>query len=156
MGIAEIERLVRNCKAGDVVKLGPPSSQEVVVLMNASGQWRGHIERIYWSVSPVVLEGVVEQVRTALTVLVSEINANVPDGTVTPPAEVATHAVNVVVTGKRNKINVAAPQGGSTVTTPAPEEPRRWLRIAGAVLLGLVAIAGVIFALMQAQGWSFG
>lgn len=156
MGIAEIERPVRNCKPGDVVKLGPPGSQEVVVLMNASGQWRGHIERIYWSVSPVVLEGVVEQVRTALTVLVSEINANVPDGTVTPPGEVATHAVNVVVTGKRNKINVTAPQGGSTVTTPAPEEPRRWSRIAGAVLLGLVAIAGVIFALMQAQGWSFG
>jgi hypothetical protein len=29
------------------------------MLMNASGQWRGHIERIYWAVSPTVLEGVV-------------------------------------------------------------------------------------------------
>jgi hypothetical protein len=95
-------------------------------------------------------------VRTTLAVLVSEMLANVPEGTVTPSAEVATHALHVAVTGKRNKLNVVAPQGGSTVTTAAPEEPRRWLRIAAAVVIGLITIAGVIFALMQAQGWSFG
>lgn len=156
MGIAEIERFARNCKPGDVVKLGPPGSQDLVVLMNASGQWRGHIERIYWAVSPVALQGVVEQVRTALTVLVAEIHANIPDGTITPPAEVASNAINFAVTGKRNKINVVAPQGGSTVTTTAPEEPRRWLRMAGVVLIGLVTIAAAIFTLMQVQGWSFG
>jgi hypothetical protein len=155
MGIAEIERLARRCEPGDVVKLGPPLSQDLVVLMNASGQWRCHIERIYWAVSPTALEGVVDQVRTALTVLVAEIQANVPDGTVTPSAEVASNAINFAVTGKRNKISVVAPQGGSTVTTPESDQPRRWLRIAGAVLIGLVTIAGVIFALMQAQGWSF-
>jgi AbiTii len=157
MGIAEIERLARKCPPGEVVKLGPPGSQDLVVLMNASGEWRGHIERIYWAVSPTVLEGVVDQVRTALTVLVAEIQANVPDGTITPPAEVASNAINFAVTGKRNKINLVAPQGGSTVTAPAPdEEPRHWLRIAGVVLIGLVTIAGAIFTLMQVQGWHFG
>jgi hypothetical protein len=41
------------------------------------------------------------------------------------------------------------------VTRAAPEEPRRWLRITGAVILGLITIVGVFFALMQAQGWQF-
>jgi hypothetical protein len=134
---------------------GPPGGQELVVYMNAHENWSGHIERIYWGVSPVTFYGVVEHVRTALTVLVAEINANVPEGTATPSAEVATNAIAFAVTGKRNKVSFAAPQGGSMMMTPAPE-PRRWLQIAGAVLLGLVAIVGVIFALMPAQGWSFG
>jgi len=156
MGIAEIERLAHHCAPGDVVRLGPPHAQELVLYMNSQQEWSGHIERIYWGVSPVALEGVVEQVGTALTVLVAEIHANVPDGTVTPSAEVATNAITFAVTGKRNKINLAAAQGGSMMTSTAAEEPRRWARTAGAVLLGLVAIIGVIFTLMQVQGWTFG
>ena len=88
-GIAEIEGLVHSCRPDEVVKLGPPLSQELVVIMNGTQQWSGHIERIYWAVSPVTLNGVVDQVRNALTVLVSEIQANVPDPNVTPSAEVA-------------------------------------------------------------------
>lgn len=154
-GIAEIERLVRNAKPDESVKLGPPGSQELVMLMNASGQWRGHIERIYWAVSPTVLEGVVDQVRTALTVLVSEINANLPDGTVTPSSEVADHAIHVAVSGKRNKINFTASQGSTTTTAPEDEPRRRWKTVV--TIIGLVAgILGAFFALMQAQGWHFG
>ncbi len=62
----KIEAMVRHCEPGDVVKLSPPDSQGLVTLMNAGGKWRGHIERMYWGVSPAVLEGVVNQVRTAL------------------------------------------------------------------------------------------
>ena len=95
-------------------------------------------------------------VRTTLTVMIAEINTNLPDGTITPPAEVATNAINFAVSGKRHKISFAAPQEGSMVTTASPEEePRRWLRTAGAVLLGLVTIAALFFALMQVQGWKF-
>jgi hypothetical protein len=156
-GIAEIERLARNSEPGDPVKLGPPDSQELVMIMNGTQHWNGHIERIYWAVSPIALEGVVDQVRTALTVLVSEINANVPDGTVTPSSEVANHALHVAVSGKRNKINVTAPQGGTQATIMAPpDEPRRWLRTAGVVVVGLITIVAAVFALMQAQGWHFG
>jgi AbiTii len=155
MGIGEIEQFVRSTKPGEAVKLGPPGSQDLVMLMNASGHWNGHIERIYWAVSPTALEGVVDQVRTALTVLVSEITANVPDGTVTPSSEVADHAVHVAVSGKRNKINLVASQGGSTVMTAPEEGSRRWVKVAGGVLIGLATIIGAFFALMQAQGWSF-
>ena len=157
MGIAEIDRLARECRRGDVVKLGPPGSQELVVIMNARQEWSGHIERIYSAVSPVALDGVVEQVRTTLATLVAEINANMPDSAVTPSAAVATNAVTVAVTGKRNQVSLAALQGDGAITTPTPDkEPRRWWQTAGAVLLGLFAIAGVIFALMQVQGWTFG
>jgi hypothetical protein len=154
-GIGEIEGLLRSSKPGGSVKLGPPDSQDVVMLMNASGQWNGHIERIYWAVSPTALEGVVDQVRTRLTVLVSEIQANVPDGTVMPSSDVVTHAWNVAVSGKRNKINLVAPQGGSTVTTAPEEGSRRWVKVVGGVLIGVATIIGAFFALMQAQGWSF-
>ena len=157
MGIGQIEQLARQCPPDDVVQVQPPGAQDLAVLMNHQKNLNGHLERLYWGVAPVALNGVVEQVRTTLTVMIAEINANLPDGIDTPPAEVATNAINFAVHGgKRNKISFAAPQEGSTVTTASPEEePRRWLRTAGAVLLGLVAIAALIFGLMQVQDWQF-
>jgi AbiTii len=161
MGIAEIEQYARQCPPGDVVKFTPPGGQELIVIMNAEMDLNGQVQRLYWGVSPVSLDGVVEQVRTTLTVMIAEIRANVSDDTEVPPAEVATNAINFAVSGKRNKVNFAAPQGGSKMPTqPAPEEsPRRWVRIVGVVIasiLGiLLAFAGALFALMQAQGWRF-
>ena len=155
-GIGQIEQLARR---GDVVKIQPPGAQDLVVLMNRQKNLNGHLERLYWGVAPVALNGVVEQVRTTLTVMIAEIHANLPEGADTPPAEVATNAINFAVTGKRNKISFAAPQGGGSVMTASPEQseagPRQWLRVSGAVLLGLVTIASLIFALMQVQGWQF-
>ena len=154
--ISEIEKLAQRCPPGDVVKLQHPGGQDVVAFMNRQQTINGHIQALYWGVSPVVLEGVVDRVRTTLTVMIAEINANLPDGTDTPPAEVATNAINFAVNGKRHKISFTAPQEGSTVTTSSPEEePRRWLRIGGVVLVGLITIVGAILALMQVQGWQF-
>lgn len=48
-----------------------------------------------------------------------------------PSAEVATNAFNLAVTGERNKVSVSTQQKRTTMTTAAPEEPRRWLRITG-------------------------
>jgi hypothetical protein len=61
------------------------------------------------------------------------------------------------VSGKRNTVHVTAPQGGSTMAISPDGErgQRHWVRTAGAVFLGLIAIIGVVFALMQAQGWRF-
>lgn len=158
-GIGEIEHLALSQGKGEVVKLAPAGAPDLVAYMNADGQWSGRVERMYWAVSPVTLASIVDQVRTTLTVLVSEINANTPAGTATPPSEVATRAISVAVTGKRNTVNLVAAQGDDANATEkaAPDEtPRKWLRIAAGVLIGLVTIAGVILALMQAQGWRFG
>jgi hypothetical protein len=81
--------------------------------------------------------------------------ANMPDGAITPSADVATNAVTLAVTRKRNKINVATHQSGGPMTAPVPDEtPRRWVRIAAGVVIGLVTIAGVFFPLMRHKGGS--
>ncbi len=122
-GIAEIEKLAQRVDEEDgVVKLGPPGGADLVHYMNLKRMTNAQIERLYWAVSPTALEGVVEQVRTTLTVMVAEINANLPDGTETPAAEVATNAIAFAVTGKRHKISITAPQGNTTVN-PEPIEP---------------------------------
>jgi choline-glycine betaine transporter len=61
----------------------------------------------------------------------------------------------LAVSGKRNKINFTASQG-TTITTAPEDEPRRWMKVAGGVLIGLVTIVGVILGLMEVQGWHFG
>jgi hypothetical protein len=158
-GVDEIEGMARRCEPGDVIKLAPHRSQDLVTFMNSQEDWSGHIERMYWGVSPVSLEGVVGQIRTALINLVAEITDNMPEGAETPPAEVATNAVHFVVTGERNKINFAAPQASDAssalATPPADEHPRRWVRTAAAVVIGIAGLVGVFFAILQAQGWSF-
>jgi hypothetical protein len=155
-GIAQIEELARRCEPGDVVKLAPPGSQELVTLMNAKRPG-AQLERLYWGVSPVVLWGVADQVRTRLTAMIAEIRATMPQGMEIPSPEVANHAYQVAVEGsKRTTINFTAATGGSAVTASAEKESRHWVRIAAAVVVGLLTIAGVVFALMQAQGWQFG
>jgi hypothetical protein len=74
----------------------------------------------------------------------------------TSAAEIVTNAIEFAATGTRNKIKIEAAQSGTTIATATSEEtPQRWLRIAGAILRGLVAIFAAVFALMQAQGWRF-
>ena len=76
MGIGEIEQLARRCPDDDVVKLQPPGASELVGFMNARQNLSGHLQVLYWGVAPVTLDGVVEQVRTALTVMIAEIYAD--------------------------------------------------------------------------------
>jgi hypothetical protein len=157
-GISEIEQLARRCEPGKVVQLAPPAAADLVALINTRDRANRHLERLYWGVSPVALDGVVDQVRTTLTAMTAEIRATMPDNSEVVTAPVAGNALRFAVTGERNKITLTAPQGANEVATTA-EERRRWWRTAGAVIAGviglLVAMAGGLFALMQAQGWQF-
>jgi AbiTii len=155
-GIGEIERLARSCPPGDAVKISPYMAAQLVQFMNMTGHWNGRIERIYWGVSPTILEGIVDQVRTRTIALISEIIADMPEGAVTPSRETADNAFELAVTGKQNKINVIAAQGGSTVPAPPPEESTAgWMKAAAWVFGAIIAIAAMIFTLMQVQGWHF-
>jgi AbiTii len=158
MGIGEIERLAPGEALGDVVRLQPPHAQDLVKFMNAQGNWSGTIERIYWSLAPVAFQGVVEQVRTTLAILVAEIRAHTGDDGQTPDAETATNAINVAVSGRRNKVNVTSAHGAAKLTASPPSSEDRglnWWTVLLAVLGVLIAMGGGLFALMQAQGWSF-
>jgi hypothetical protein len=157
-GIAQVEELARRCEPGDVVKLAPPGSQDLVTLMNAKRPGIAQIERLYWGVSPVVLWGVVDQVRTTLTAMTAEIRAELPDnGGVISPA-VADNALSVAVTGKRNKVTVTAPQGESaaTVDNPPEEGIPLWVKVVGGIVTGLIAVIGVVLGYMEVQGLHFG
>jgi hypothetical protein len=114
-GIAEIEQLARDCEPGGLVKLGPSSFLEVVSLMNAREMGNGQIDLLYWGVAPSLLDSVVDQVRTRLTVMVAEIRATLPDNTEVIPTPVADNAFAVAVTGKRHKVTVTAAQGSNEI-----------------------------------------
>jgi hypothetical protein len=155
MGIAEVEQLAARAKPGEPVRLQPPEASTVALYWNAHPTSNGIIERIYWSVSPTALQGIVGQVRTTLTVMVAEINATQRDGEVT--SETATNAILLAVSGKRNTINLANAQGESTATVNGGGDSNlNWWTITFSVLGVLVAVAAGVFALMQAQGWRFG
>jgi hypothetical protein len=87
--------------------------------------------------------------------LVAEITAHMPEGVDTPSPEVATNAVNFLVTGEHHKISFSAPQARTALAAPQPEEhPRRRLRTAAAII-GIATIVGVFITLMETQRWSF-
>jgi hypothetical protein len=154
-GIGQLEQMTHGAEPGKMLQLQLASFPLIVNLMNLEGQWHFNVERLYWSVSPTALQGVIDQVRTKLAVLVSEMSATMPAGAEIPSAEVATNAFSVAVEGKRSTVTFTSAQGGSTITSTPPEEPRKWLRTAAAVVIGLAGIVGLFFAIMEVQGWSF-
>ena len=154
-GIGQIEDLAGRSE----IKLGLPGGGDLARLMNAeSGASFQHIDRVYWAVSPVAVRGVVDQVRNALVKLVAEIRASTPADQELPSGEVATQAMNFVITGKRAKVTVSAAQAtGSatraTITGPSHQQPESgfwttWRRI-GAAAVGLATIAGAAFGAIQ-------
>jgi hypothetical protein len=85
-GIGEIEAMLKRAREGDgSVKLMPPMAQDIVRYMNheiqnhPQGDPYQQITELYWVVSQVTLEGIVDQVRTTLVELVAEMRAEMSD-----------------------------------------------------------------------------
>lgn len=155
MGIGEIDGLVMEReRTGDrVVQLMPPSAAELVKYMNSTrNEPFQQITALYWSVSPAALRGVVDQVRTALAELVSEMRAGTPVGEDVPSAEVADQAVNVAIHGKNARVVVTAQKaGGDATSTSGPQTDSDWWttwRKVGASLVGAATIAAAVFGFL--------
>jgi hypothetical protein len=154
-GVGSIEALVQQ----EEIKLAPAMAADLVRYMNAKSEVPfQEITHLYWGVSPAAIQGVLDQIRTALTQLVAELRANMPAGEEVPSAEAADQAVSVVVTGKRSKVNVTTAQttGDSSPATPFVESPSeesgfwtRWRRV-GAFIVGLAAVGGVVITAIEA------
>lgn len=158
MPIAQVEHLQRTVEAGDVVRLSPPGADDLVRYMNGTGRWTGHIERLYWAVSPVVLVGVMDGVRTALVSLTAQMKAVTPPTASVPSPEDTSQSVYVAIYGSRSTIkNLTISQAaeGSSVVAPDGSTARRWWQGPKGVLAGLAAVTSIVLALMQVQGWSF-
>jgi hypothetical protein len=153
-GAGSIEEFARQPQ----VRLQPPGASDLVRIINGeSGRPYQYIVSLYWSVAPAALRGVLDQIRTALTQLVAELRATMAGQEGVPSAEAADHAVQVIVTGKRSRVNVTAAQAsgtGTTATATSETKPAdsgfwtRWRKI-GAFIVGSATVAAAVIALIQ-------
>jgi hypothetical protein len=157
-GVGAIEELIRTAETtGDRIKLSLPMGGDVARIMNADLQGQ-RILSIYWAVAPVALHGVLDQIRTALTLLVAELRAHTPENEAVPSADVASQAVQVVVSGKRHRVSVntaqAARAPASVDVAPAiradTDDSRFWTRSRriGAFVVGSATIIGAAAAVV--------
>jgi hypothetical protein len=110
---------VRNCSTNRATTLGgaPKHIGEAVPLngpiaeiesSEPPGEQYQQVTAVYWSVSHVTLEGVLDQVRTRLVELVAEMRAGMPDEADVPSSAVADNAVSVVIHGDKSRVSVTS------------------------------------------------
>lgn len=158
-GAGEIEALIKGGEREGAVRISPPMMAELVQFMNVELRSQGsHVERIFWAVSVGALKGVTDQIRTALTQLVAEVRAATPRGRAVPTTEAVDHAMQVVVHGRRARVNVSAAQASgeavATVGSVSPDKPTEsefWTvgRRIGAFIVGASSVALMIFAAIR-------
>ena len=161
-GVGDLHALVRNSeRAGkSAVKMSPPGSAELIMLMNHEMQRPGQtIMALYWDVNVARLSGVLDHIRTTLVRLVSEMRATMSDDASTPSSEQAAQAVSVVLHGgKRHQVTVTAAQadrGATASVEPAIERKESWWTKNATIwtVIGvIVAIIGVYLAYLQLHG----
>lgn len=153
-GVAELENLARQPE----IRLAPPHAADLALYMNSQGHTGayGRINSIYWQVSPVAINGVLDQIRTALTQLVAEMTAAMPTDEDVPSAAAADNAVQVVVSGKRHRVTVNAAQAAgersnSSVDPEPVKEAGFWTtsKKVGGFLVGLATVVAAVVAVTQ-------
>lgn len=113
-GLGEIENMLGSGQSS--FKLLLPDSEVIARLITAElpDSDINRVYNVYWLVGPAVLGGVVDRVRTALAELVAELRANS-----TRDGKLATgdvdRALNIVVGGRGNSVNVNSSSGSSTL-----------------------------------------
>jgi hypothetical protein len=163
--IGTIESMISQARAnGGFLHMAPQQSQILVSLMNYQNQTGGidfqQITAIYWAVSVVALEGVVEHVRSKLVRLVAEMRAGMPAETSLPTPELADNAVRVVVHGRKSTVNVTTAQSTGSglhhvvASPPATRQRTPWWRGLWGILVGLAAIIGTLVTIAIWQGWA--
>lgn len=151
MGVSEIHQMVTQHRDDRSVSLIPPGAADLVSYMNMTGEMNGHIVSLYWSVSTVALEGVLDQIRTRLAELIAELRSATPYGQTLPSAAEAANAVNFVINGRGNRVSITQASHGGVVTTSPETTGGFWTRarIIGAAVVGLATIVGTVIAVLQ-------
>lgn len=157
-GAGALEALAARAEStGEAIKMSLPMGGDIARLMTA--EMRGQqVLSVYWALTPPAVRGVLDQIRTALAVLVAELRATTASEAALPSAEAADHAVNVVVTGERHTVSVntaralgagaSAATGASDpngVTSPFWNRSRR----IGAFVVGAATVAGAVVAIVR-------
>lgn len=153
-GVGELEALAAR---SDDLQLQLPGS-EVIGQFLDSGHPFQRTERIYWCIAPSAITGVLDEIRTTLTELITELLVSVPEDQEVPTAEQASGALNVAVHGERSQVVVNQQSTGGAlagaVLHPRPsgngDEPAWWTfgRKVWAVAAGVVLAAGALAAVV--------
>lgn len=157
-GVGQLEALIAGAGQRSSVKLSPLRAADIARLMDAqSGNPFQQVLAFYWAVSPSAIHGALDQTRTTLAELISELRAIVPPSQDTPTAAQAAQAVNVAVYGSKPRVEVTTAQASGTstshVSTVAPQEAEADLwsmgRKVGAAAAGLAGIVAAIVAVLE-------
>lgn len=107
-GVGQIESLIAR-QPEQTVQLAPAMAAELAVFMSQNPSRQ--VLRLYWTVHPSAMEGVLDQVRTRLVQLVGELRAAMPHGQQNPtPDQVAQALQHInVITGDNSSVTVTAP-----------------------------------------------
>lgn len=130
MSLAELESMAHS--DGNSVMLSLPDAPLIARMLDAaSGQAPfQQTSAVYYKVTAGTITGVVDRVRTGLAELVGELLETAPNETDAPSKAATDQAVNLVVTGRRHRINVAATQSGtlgeSSINPSPPDGDETW------------------------------
>jgi hypothetical protein len=149
-GVGTLQALVQNARSSgnSSVKMRPLDESDLLVLLNQINQSGQNNNMLYWDVSLAIINGVLDQIRTTLVRLVSEMRASMRDDSSTPSSEQAAQAVNFVLRGgRRNQVTVIAQNAddGATasVTTGSEQKESGWTK-----MQTIWTIIGVIVAII--------
>ena len=158
-GVGELEALVASHDSGESIKMLFPGADIIGRLIDdGSGNPYQNIHNIYWAVARSAFQGLLDNVRTTLAELITELVAGLQPGQEMPTAEQANSAVNVAVHGGKSTITITASQASGHATStiqPSPaglggDEPGWWTfgRKVWAVIVSIVVVAGGIAAVV--------
>ncbi len=154
-GVGELQRLASKSQAVD---LQPAGMDDLAYFMNTSPEYSASIMRVYFSVSPLAFDGILDTVRTNLVALVAEIRSVGVDASGTPSQAAADQAFNVVIKG-RARANIAIGEG-ATASMKVSEAPGghgrlpSWLSGPWAFGLGVATLAGGVAAVATWVDWN--
>ena len=132
------------------IHLAPVWGLAAVSRMNAAGTTNG-ATRLYWTVQPEVVNTVVERVRTDLIRLVNEMRPRLENGQDFPSADMASQAVNVVISGDNNRVDMKEIEQTAQSDSIGQSPKRSKLEIAcwvAGIVSAIVALAPLIYFLV--------
>lgn len=154
-GTAELQRLASQSTP---IELQAPGMDDLAYFMNRSSDYNVSIERMYFSVAPVAIHGILDTIRTNLVSLVAEIRSAGVLTNGVPTSDVADRAYNVVIKG-RARANIAIGEGATANMSLAEGESERrrlptWLSAPWALAVGLTTILGGVAGGAVWVGWN--
>lgn len=155
-GVGELQRIASR---SEPVDLQPAGMDDLAYFMNHSPEYAASIQRVYFSVAPVAVHGILDTIRTNLVSLVAEMRSAGVDSSGIPSTAVADQAYYVVVKG-RARASIAIGEGAaatvnvSELTPPGQSGLPNWVRGPWAATIGAATILSGIAGVAVWVGWN--